>query len=333
MEFNQPELISVPFANEGFRNPIPVNQPTGDTANQASYKQGFPSITMIPVVQGGRPPQGRDFNGIFYNITAHLLFQNVGGRYLWNADLSESVGGYPQNALVVGDDGNVVYISKTDNNTDNPNDSSSNWDIYYNHSALGSSVVDVSMSSDATSGTMSLTIKDQKTGDVTTENQALAIAGNETAGLMNAETYQNLQTAVSDITDLKVTAKQYQENGAPEYITLVDNGGVPFAYDKGAMVKWRMDESAQFDTYLSLMENNTSDPSVSTAWTQLVSGVAVHRGVYYNAFDGSGSTIYESATAEVVDGGTGYTVGDVAVAMTPSSATEYPAWVIVDAVD
>ena len=60
--------------------------------------------------------------------------------------------------------------------------------------------------------------------------------------------------------------KQYQEFGAPEFITTADNDGVPFSYSKDAMVRYRALPGDPFITYESLVDANTSLPTDATKW-------------------------------------------------------------------
>lgn len=60
-----------------------------------------------------------------------------------------------------------------------------------------------------------------------------------------------------------------QEVGTPEWITTADNGGSPFPYEAGAEVRWRATEAVPFQTYRSLVGNNTTSPSNTTNWTRV----------------------------------------------------------------
>ena len=100
MAVTKPELMPVPFANAGLKNTIPVTPPGGSAINQASYDAGFPPTTMTPIVSGGKPPRGRDMNGILYEITAHLTYLNAGGQYWFDADFASKIGGYPLGAVL-----------------------------------------------------------------------------------------------------------------------------------------------------------------------------------------------------------------------------------------
>ena len=72
--------------------------------------------------------------------------------------------------------------------------------------------------------------------------------------------------------------KQYQENGAPEFISTADNGGSPFPYMTGNVVRFSSDNGATvpFAPYVSLVDNNTDAPNTpsTTKWQPLVFQIA-----------------------------------------------------------
>lgn len=69
-------LIAVPFAGgaNGFKNQIQDERQPGQDAADATWGEGFPPITMLPIDMGGLPPNGLDFNGIFNAITQSIAF-------------------------------------------------------------------------------------------------------------------------------------------------------------------------------------------------------------------------------------------------------------------
>ena len=69
MSISTPTKITVPFANTGSKNTIPVPSQISVTPGAASYTDGFPPLTMTPKASGGVPPFGQDMNGILYAIT------------------------------------------------------------------------------------------------------------------------------------------------------------------------------------------------------------------------------------------------------------------------
>ena len=63
--------------------------------------------------------------------------------------------------------------------------------------------------------------------------------------------------ALFDITE---TLQQYYQRGVPPYITADDNGGTPFGYSQYSRVFFNN------RIYESLINNNTNQPTVTTAW-------------------------------------------------------------------
>ena len=112
-----PEKIVRPFADGGDKNAIPVTSQIGIVDGAPSYETGFPPLTMIPIEEGGIPPEGKDFNGILYDITSHTVWVNAGGQYRFDAALSTAIGGYPAGMVLQSNDGLASYVSAVDNNT------------------------------------------------------------------------------------------------------------------------------------------------------------------------------------------------------------------------
>lgn len=114
MALIRPQNYAVPFAESGDRNVIPVT-PTG--TGKASFIDGFPPVTMQPIRTGGIPPEGKDFNGILYDITSHTIWVNAGGQYRFDVALSTAIGGYPAGMVLQSNDGLSGYVSAISNNT------------------------------------------------------------------------------------------------------------------------------------------------------------------------------------------------------------------------
>ena len=117
---NQPSAISYPFAENGDKNTIPV---TNDgTTGAASQSLGFPSITSTAISSGGVPPSRKDFNGIFNLVTGQYFYLQNGGKFTFDQDVSDAIGGYPEGAILsYTDQDNHVYqvVSLVGNNTYN----------------------------------------------------------------------------------------------------------------------------------------------------------------------------------------------------------------------
>lgn len=128
MPLTRPTNLQEPFAAAGLRNTVPTAA-TG--SNLASYDTGFPPVTMQPISSGGIPPDGKDFNGVLYDISSHTLWVNAGGQYRFDAALAAAIGGYPVGMVLQNDAGTASYISAVNNNAANfntsPNEIGVSW--------------------------------------------------------------------------------------------------------------------------------------------------------------------------------------------------------------
>jgi len=118
-------LISTPFAQEGEKTEI--QNVTGELDNSATYRLGFPPITMQSIRLGGKPPKGTDFNGVLFDITENISFLCKGGRYQYNAGLSTLIGGYPEGSNLLLDDNVTEVVSTVAGNQNNPNTDMTGW--------------------------------------------------------------------------------------------------------------------------------------------------------------------------------------------------------------
>ncbi|WP_439750268.1 phage tail protein [Kingella oralis] len=128
----QPKLLSKPWASDGLKNNIPAERNGGLAQEAATYAEGFPNITMTPISVGGKPPSGKDMNGVLYEISAHTVWQNQGGRYRFDQAFCDTIGGYPKGAVLINDTLDTEYISLVDANTHNPNsgNNTGKWAIH-----------------------------------------------------------------------------------------------------------------------------------------------------------------------------------------------------------
>lgn len=122
-----PKLLTTPFAaSAALEYRTDIQNATGESPNSATYQNGFPPITFQPLSSSGIPPKGADFNGVLYDITDNIVFLTQGGVYPYNAAYATSIGGYPLNARVSLNNGNIVQ-SRIANNTNNPNVDMTGW--------------------------------------------------------------------------------------------------------------------------------------------------------------------------------------------------------------
>lgn len=114
------------FAENGLRNFIPV---TTTQQGSASMEKGFPEKNMQPRSLGGIPPSGKDMNGILNQLSSHQVFLNAGGMYRFDPAYAESEG-YAAGSVLQLDDGLSAVISLVNGNSNNPNESMTDWAVY-----------------------------------------------------------------------------------------------------------------------------------------------------------------------------------------------------------
>ena len=122
-----PKLLTTPFAASAapeYRTDI--QNATGEAPNSATYQNGFPPITFQPLSSSGIPPKGADFNGVLYDITDNIVFQTQGNTYPYNAAYATTIGGYPLNARIALDNGDIVRCI-SNGNTNDPNVDMTGW--------------------------------------------------------------------------------------------------------------------------------------------------------------------------------------------------------------
>lgn len=124
-----PVVIPQPIAAQATSENINVI-PNGATGtNGASFQEGFPAITRMPVIENplptqvsGLPPKQQDFNGLFNVVSQHNFFAQNGGTYSFNQAVSDAIGGYAKNQILWYFPTNglpVPVLSMIDNNTYN----------------------------------------------------------------------------------------------------------------------------------------------------------------------------------------------------------------------
>lgn len=126
---NAPGKLTLPFANAGSKNTIPVASQIGITAGAASLTDGFPPLTRTPLAAGGVPPSGLDMNGILFELSAISRWVNAGAGYVYDSTFANdsNVGGYPKGARVQRSDGAGYWLNTIDNNTSDPESFGAGW--------------------------------------------------------------------------------------------------------------------------------------------------------------------------------------------------------------
>jgi hypothetical protein len=125
----RPTSFPIPFAANAagpYIRSIPVTSQIGITDGAASLNDGFVPDNFLQIAAGGVPPFGQDMTGILNQATAWIRWLEAGAPIYFDATFASAIGGYPkgsivQSALVVG----AEWVSSVDNNSTNPDSSSS----------------------------------------------------------------------------------------------------------------------------------------------------------------------------------------------------------------
>lgn len=123
-----PSLVKA-FATLGDRNVIPVIP--SPTPGAASFNLGFPPATYTDPTAGGIPPDGKDMNGILFDVSAHIAWIQAGGCYPFNPDVITVVGGYGVGAIVQSAVTPSKFFQNTlPSNTNDPDSIITGWIVY-----------------------------------------------------------------------------------------------------------------------------------------------------------------------------------------------------------
>lgn len=170
MAASYPVVIYQPFADTGDKNTIP-NAPS-PTPGLASYEEGFPPITRVKIQLGGKPPAGKDFNGVLNDITQHTVFVEAGGQYKFDATFAATIGGYSKGMVLQDNAGTTNYVSLVNSNSIDFNSTPSSigvqWAVY-----AGALATNTITTITTTGGTTTLTTN-QAAADIIQVNGVLA---------------------------------------------------------------------------------------------------------------------------------------------------------------
>ena len=90
--FKEPSKWHTSLVNSGDANVIPQSTPV--STGKASFKDGFPQITQVPIGAGGIAPDRKDFNGLFKILGDWIFYAQNGGLPTYSADFDYIVGRY-----------------------------------------------------------------------------------------------------------------------------------------------------------------------------------------------------------------------------------------------
>lgn len=126
-DVTQPVAMATPFAEgvysatstEDFEIPAATSSTADDSC---VMDNGFLPITSTALDDGGKAPERKNFNGMFYLSTDQRFFLQNGGFITYNPDVATAIGGYPQDAILdfIDSNGNYKKVrSLIDDNSNN----------------------------------------------------------------------------------------------------------------------------------------------------------------------------------------------------------------------
>ena len=112
----EPTQWATTLCNSGDANVIPQSTALG--TGEASFDEGFPQITQVPLGAGGIAPNRKDFNGLFKLLADWLFYIQNGGVPSYNSAYD-----YTEGRIVLHTD-NRIYFCIQANGALNPKDPS-----------------------------------------------------------------------------------------------------------------------------------------------------------------------------------------------------------------
>lgn len=186
-----PIKIAVPFAvsaGTDYIRTVPVPSQIGIDDGAASFTDGFPPLTFIPEAGGGFPPDGRDFNGLLSLFSNWLRWYNAGGPIGFDSAFRTAVGGYPSGAMINSTTAGKFWISSVDNNTNNPDITSTGWATLSSYVLASPAITGTGTAATQPVNTSNTSIATTFYADRSATNAANAV-------LSTAEAYTNAQLA------------------------------------------------------------------------------------------------------------------------------------------
>lgn len=107
----QPTQWTTTICNSGDSNVIPQSTTVG--TGEASFDEGFPQITQIPLGGGGIAPDRKDFNGLFKLLGDWLFYIQNGGIPTYNPLYD-----YVEGRIVLHTDNRIYFCIQANDHTD-----------------------------------------------------------------------------------------------------------------------------------------------------------------------------------------------------------------------
>ncbi|MDG6448521.1 tail fiber protein [Glaesserella parasuis] len=275
----QPKLLSKIWASLGLKTDIPETRTSGLAQSAATYEEGFPQITMTPITQGGKAPSGKDMNGILRDITEHIVYQNKGGKYLFDDSFAEKIGGYEKGAVLITNDFTKFMISLVNQNKVNFNTSNyqGSWAVIATTDLVKfitpKSITATSKNStDSTGHTHEITKASttqagivQLTNDTGLDSEVLALTAK--AGKYIAQAVAQLQLSTTNALNQKVNKTDISNAvNSTSQTTVASSQAVKTVYDL-ANSKYTAQDASQTQKGLVQLANNLTTDDATKALT------------------------------------------------------------------
>jgi hypothetical protein len=129
---NVPPKFPIPWGNSAaapyMTYPVPTASQIGVTNCAASLTDGFPPLTFVAPGSGGCAPFGKDYNGIFKQITLWNQWSGAGATVIWDTTYQTNISGYPRGAfLSQSANTGCFWVNTLDANSSNPDSGGANW--------------------------------------------------------------------------------------------------------------------------------------------------------------------------------------------------------------
>lgn len=195
---NQPDIIPMAWAaNNSTADSIPE---TTSESGKASWDQGFPVETSLPLSQGGVPPKYGDFNGILNILSQFALFAQAGGQYAWSNALAYGVG-----SIVLGTDGNLYRAAQESTAVNPVGDASGKWERVVSQSDLAAISATATQAA-AAANTAQQTAESAQSAVTTLDANVVKKSGDQTIG--GVKTFSDNAIFNGDIGSHNINPKQ-----------------------------------------------------------------------------------------------------------------------------
>lgn len=119
-----PTLLDMPIAVDGDKNTIPTT--TTPTTGLLSQQYGWRDINSMPVTQGGKAPNRKDFNGVFNLLSNILFYAQKGWQFEWDSSQA-----YYAGCIVKDTSDGKMYMCLNDvTSTTAPHSDTTNWKLW-----------------------------------------------------------------------------------------------------------------------------------------------------------------------------------------------------------